>query len=58
MPALVVDRNEAGFTVQITVPYNPSMLDFEEALQQQPRAGQGEWTMPRGWRRRSRSAAG
>jgi hypothetical protein len=35
MPALIVDRNEAGFTLQITVPYNPSMLDFEETLQQQ-----------------------
>jgi len=35
MPALIVERNEAGFTLQITVPYNSSMLDFEEALQQQ-----------------------
>ena len=33
MPALIVERSEAGFTVQITVPYNPSMLDFEETLQ-------------------------
>src|SRR5262245_47541926 len=35
MPALIVDRNESGFTIQVTVPYNASMLDFEEALQQQ-----------------------
>ena len=35
MPALIVERSEAGFTLQITVPYNSSMLDFEEALQQQ-----------------------
>jgi hypothetical protein len=35
MPALIVDRNESGFTIQVTVPYNTSMLDFEEALQQQ-----------------------
>ena len=35
MPALIVERNETGFTLQITVPYNASMLDFEEALQQQ-----------------------
>ena len=31
----VINRNEDGFTVQITVPYNRSMLDFEETLQQQ-----------------------
>src|SRR6478735_9407906 len=30
-----INRNEDGFTVQITVPYNRSMLDFEETLQQQ-----------------------
>jgi hypothetical protein len=35
MLALIVDRNESGFTIQVTVPYSPSMLDFEEALQQQ-----------------------
>jgi hypothetical protein len=35
MPALIVERSEAGFTLQITVPYNPSMLGFEEDLQQQ-----------------------
>jgi hypothetical protein len=33
MPAQIVERTEAGFTLQITIPYNPSMLDFEEALQ-------------------------
>src|ERR1700751_5062895 len=35
MSAALVDRTEPGFTIQITVPYNPSMLDFEETLQQQ-----------------------
>jgi hypothetical protein len=35
MSAQVINRNEDGFTVQITVPYNRSMLDFEETLQQQ-----------------------
>jgi hypothetical protein len=35
MPALIVERSEAGFTLQFTVPYNSSMLDFEENLQQQ-----------------------
>ena len=30
MSAQIIDRTEAGFTVQITVPYNRSMLDFEE----------------------------
>jgi hypothetical protein len=35
MPALIVERSESGFTLQITVPYNSSMLNFEEALQQQ-----------------------
>jgi hypothetical protein len=35
MPALIVERDESGFTIQVTVPYMPSMLDFEEALQQQ-----------------------
>lgn len=35
MSALIVERSEAGLTDQITVPYNFSMLDFEEALQRQ-----------------------
>jgi hypothetical protein len=35
MSAQIIDRTETGFTVQITVPYNRSMLDFEESLQQQ-----------------------
>jgi hypothetical protein len=35
MSAQIIDRTEAGFTVQITIPYNRSMLDFEETLQQQ-----------------------
>jgi hypothetical protein len=33
MPAEIVDRTETGFTLQITVPYSGSMLDFEETLQ-------------------------
>jgi len=35
MSAQVINRTEDGFTVQITVPCNRSMLDFEETLQQQ-----------------------
>jgi hypothetical protein len=35
MSAQVINRTEDGFTVQITVPYNRSMLDFEEGLQQE-----------------------
>jgi len=34
MSAQIIDRTESGFTVQVTVPYNRSMLDFEETLQQ------------------------
>ena len=34
MSAQIIDRSEAGFTLQITVPYHRSMLDFEETLQQ------------------------
>jgi hypothetical protein len=34
MSALIVERSEAGFTLQITVPYNRSMLDCEEDLPQ------------------------
>jgi hypothetical protein len=33
MSAQIIDRTEAGFTVQITIPYNQSMLEFEEAPQ-------------------------
>src|SRR6185312_2035608 len=35
MSAQIIDRTEAGFTVQITIPYNRSMLEFEETLQNQ-----------------------
>ena len=35
MSAQVISRTENEFTVQITVPYNRSMLDFEETLNQQ-----------------------
>lgn len=34
MSAQILDRPESGFTLQITIPYNHSMLDFEENLQQ------------------------
>lgn len=33
MSAKIVDHTETGFTVQITVPYSTSMLEFEETLQ-------------------------
>ncbi len=35
MSAEIINRTESGFTVQVTIPYNKSMLDFEETLQQQ-----------------------
>jgi hypothetical protein len=35
MAAQVISRTENKFTVQITVPFNRSMLDFEETLQQE-----------------------
>ena len=34
MSAQIIDRTETGFTVQITVPYNRSMHDFEETKTQ------------------------
>ncbi len=34
MSAQIIDRTESGFTVQVTIPYSRSMLDFEETLQQ------------------------
>jgi hypothetical protein len=33
MSAQIIDRTEAGFTVQVTIPYNRSMLEFEETVQ-------------------------
>jgi hypothetical protein len=33
MSAQIIDRTETAFTVQVTIPYNHSMLEFEEALQ-------------------------
>lgn len=35
MSAQIIDRTETGFTLQVTLPYHRSMLDFEETLQQQ-----------------------
>jgi hypothetical protein len=34
MPAAIVARTEDAFTVQVEIPYNSSMLDFEEVIQQ------------------------
>ena len=34
MSATIVARSETSFTLQVEVPYNASMLDFEETLQQ------------------------
>src|SRR3954466_5298628 len=33
MSASIVARSETSFTIQVEVPYNDSMLDFEETLQ-------------------------
>ena len=33
MPAAIVERNDQGFTLQVTIPYVDAMLDFEEAIQ-------------------------
>jgi hypothetical protein len=35
MSAQIIDRSATGFTVQITVSYNRSMLNFEETLQKE-----------------------
>ena len=34
MPATIVARTEDAFTIQVEIPYGPSMLDAEETLQQ------------------------
>jgi hypothetical protein len=34
MPAVIIARTEAAFTIQFEIPYASSMLDFEEAIQQ------------------------
>lgn len=34
MDATIVARTQGSFTLQVEVPYNDSMLDFEETLQQ------------------------
>jgi hypothetical protein len=34
MPAAIVARSEACFTIQVEIPYASSMLDFEEVIQQ------------------------
>ena len=33
MTAQIINRTEAGFTVQVTIAYSQSMLEFEETLQ-------------------------
>jgi hypothetical protein len=34
MSAAIVARSEVAFTIQVEIPYNSSMLDFEEVIQQ------------------------
>jgi hypothetical protein len=34
MDAMIIARTSTSFTLQVEVPYNDSMLDFEETLQQ------------------------
>ncbi len=34
MVATIIARTPTSFTIQVEVPYNDSMLDFEETLQQ------------------------
>src|SRR4051812_24861758 len=34
MPAAIIARTDDAFTIQVEVPYGPSMLDFEEVIQQ------------------------
>ena len=33
MSAAIVARSETSFTVQVEIPYGPSMLDFEQVIQ-------------------------
>ncbi len=34
MSATIIARSEASFTVQVEIPYSPSMLDFEQTIQE------------------------
>src|SRR3954447_9513712 len=34
MPAAIVSRTDTAFTIQVEIPYGPSMLDAEETIQQ------------------------
>ena len=34
MPAAIIARTDAGFTIQFEIPYGSSMLEFEEVIQQ------------------------
>jgi hypothetical protein len=34
MPATIVNRSDTAFTIQIVIPYGPSMLEAEEAIQE------------------------
>src|SRR3954466_12871897 len=34
MPAAIIARTDAAFTIQVEIPYTSSMLDFEEVIQQ------------------------
>ena len=49
MSAQIIDRTETGFTLQVTIPYHRSMLDFEETLQQQLNEA-GALATPEGFR--------
>ena len=34
MPAAIIARTDAAFTIQVEIPYGSSMLDFEEVILQ------------------------
>ena len=34
MSATIVARSQVSFTVQVEIPYRPSMLDFEQTIQE------------------------
>ena len=34
MPATIIARTDAAFTIQVEIPYGSSMLDFEDLIQQ------------------------
>ena len=48
MDATIIARTPTSFTLQVEVPYNGSMLDFEEALQRAAQRAPGSSPPPRG----------